>query len=101
MQRIRFCFAGLLVLAAPTLALAQPATQPSAEPEVAAPAPAPEPPKAAPPAVTAKYDNGLTFDSADGNFEMKLYLRGQVRLDVGKTDVDDSEFIDRFQIIRA
>lgn len=99
---------------APALALAQPAPTddappPPDDPVAAEPDPAvfaPEPPPAEVPvapakgAVSVRYDKGLTFETADGDLELKLALRSQFRLEVTRPRGDGSEFASRFMVPR-
>ena len=108
----------------PGLAYAQPAGAPPAPPatgttegEVAPPpadAPPAEPPPAEPPpavdaapspppsdnAISAKYDKGLTFETADEKFELKASVRSQFRTETTKSHADGSEWATRFALPR-
>jgi hypothetical protein len=70
-------------------------TPPAAEVAPTAPTPAPEPTpepkKDDKPAVEASYDKGLKLESTDGQFEMKLALRTQFRVQVDRPTADGAE----------
>ncbi|HEY5952473.1 MAG TPA: porin [Kofleriaceae bacterium] len=92
---------------------AQPPTTPPAPVEATPPVEAPppevkpeEPKKDDKPAVTAKYDGGLKFESDDGQYEMKLSFRNQVRFESNRslddeTDTRHNQFLNNFYIVRA
>ncbi len=62
--------------------------------------PAPEAPKADGKAISAKYDKGLTFETADGDYELKLGIRSQFRIEAARPDEDETEFATRFSVPR-
>lgn len=109
----------LVTVLVPGLAYAQPTDAPPVDPttataDVVAEPPAPEaapveaPPVEAPPAapaadghaISAKYDKGLTFETADGAYELKLGIRSQFRIEAVRPDVDETEFATRFMVPR-
>jgi Phosphate-selective porin O and P len=64
------------------------------------PPPPLEPPAADPHGVTVKYDKGLVFETADGDYEMKLGVRSQFRFEAVRPDVPATEFAARFAMHR-
>lgn len=92
---------------------APPAPAPAAPTDTTAPAPAPMPPptEATPPVeapkhdakprVDATYDNGLKLESDDGNYELKLQFRNQVRFESDRPTEDNSQFLNHFEITRS
>jgi hypothetical protein len=68
-------------------------------PDVTPPA-EPAPPAADGHAISAKYDKGLTFETADGEYELKLGLRSQFRIESARPDADETEFATRFSVPR-
>jgi hypothetical protein len=99
------------LLAAPLVADAGEPTPsaPAAETPAAPSAPAPDvevsPPSAPTPpsddSIRVKYDKGLSFSSEDGNFEMKLALRSQFRVETTRPLEEGAEEISRMYIPRA
>jgi hypothetical protein len=87
-----------LAVVLPALASAQPAS--SDAPATTEPAPA-EPATSAKPAVTASYDGGLKLASEDGQYEVKLTFKDQVRFTSIRPLDDDSQFLNQFSIVRA
>ena len=73
---------------------------PEAPPVDTQPAPEPAPPAADGHAISAKYDKGLTFETADGEYELKLGIRSQFRLEAARPDVAGTEFATRFSVPR-
>ncbi len=73
---------------------------PEAPPVETQPAPEPAPPAADGHAISAKYDKGLTFETADGDYELKLGIRSQFRFEAVRPDVAKTEFAARFSVPR-
>lgn len=66
----------------------------------------PETPPAPPPASTGseigvRYHRGLTFATADGDFELRVGFRNQIRFDSHRTTDDGDEFASRFSVPRS
>ena len=60
-----------------------------------------EPPKEdGPPALAVAYDKGLLFTTADEQFEARLALRSQFRLEISRPTEDGAEFSSHFVIPR-
>lgn len=74
----------MLVILSPALASAQPVAE-----------------KPAAPAVTASYDGGLKLASDDGQYEVKLAFKQQVRFTSTRPLEDGSQFLNAFSIPRA
>jgi len=93
----------------PTDQTAPPPTTPTTEPTPPAEGPVttPEHPPDVPakppeekPAVSATYDGGLKLESADGEYELKLQFRNQLRFESVR-DLDGNQFINKFYIPRS
>jgi len=96
--------------AAPEAPVTPPAPPPEAPPTPPAPSPeAPMPPpriattpEAKPSkAITASYDKGVLFKSADQAFELRLNLRNQFRFESTRPTEDNAQFASHFLIPRS
>jgi len=108
------------VVALTSTAFAQPAPEPAPPPGEPAPGepapgepvvePTPVPPEPEPAASTApsdkkpvsvKYDKGFILETDDGQFEIKLNFRNQLRFEVTKPLEDNAQFISKFSVPRS
>jgi hypothetical protein len=105
-NRLAFATIATALLGAPALAAAQvpPDDQPAEEQPHPPPfdRPPPPPPPAPAHGAALTYDGGFTLASADGDFELTMGLRTQLRFEAVRADAgDDAEFAARFSLPRV